>query len=77
VTAKSHPSLRSAAVLLAAGVALAGAGCGRKADPELPSVQKVEPANSAPIGMPVGMPRAAAPEPKKVERKPFILDGLL
>jgi hypothetical protein len=74
VTAKSHPSLRSVAVLLVAGVALAGAGCGRKADPELPSVQKAAP-SASPMGIPVGRP--TTPEPTKVEHKPFALDFLL
>lgn len=85
MTVKSTPSLRSVAVLLVAGMALAGAGCGRKADPELPTVQKAT--APSPVGIPVAplqpqpqpQPKAATSQPNQAPdgRKPFVLDFLL
>lgn len=59
---------------LAIGVAAGLAACGRKSDPELPTVSK--PAADRPVGIPVG-PIADAPKPPKPERKSFLLDPLL
>lgn len=75
MTAKSSPSLRSIAVLLVAGAALAGAGCGRRADPELPTVQKA--VAPSPVGIPVGPSQPTAPASKPAVHKPFALDPLL
>ena len=75
MTRSNLPSLRFLAVLLVTSVALAGAGCGRKADPELPSVPSAAPPR--PVGIPMG-PTTPAPQPvNKGEKKPFFLDFLL
>lgn len=63
-----------AAALLAASVALSG--CGRKADPELPTVEAPAKKATAPVGIPVGLPSKPAAPPKP-ENKAFFLDFLL
>lgn len=71
-TSSSH--LRLAAIALVAAATLAVAGCGRKGDPEVPTVAK---ASDRPVGIPIGATSpapAAVPTPAK---KPFLLDPLL
>ena len=58
----------------ALGAAFLLAGCGRKAEPELPSVQK--PSEARPVGIPIA-PTAPAPTPEKPAKKSFLLDPLL
>lgn len=72
--ASTSPSrLLAAAFLLVAAVGLSG--CGRKAEPEMPSLAK--PAEARPVGIPIG-PTAPAPAvTKPAEKKPFLLDFLL
>ncbi|MCE1235620.1 MAG: lipoprotein [Hyphomicrobiales bacterium] len=72
----SASSARRLAVPVAA---LAGllilAGCGRKADPELP--RATAPAEEMrPVGIPIG-PSAPAPQPVKSEKRSLPLDVLL
>ena len=73
-------SPRLAVPVVALVGALALAGCGRKADPEVP--RAVEPqAAATPVGIPVGStapatkPAAAKPEAKP--KRSFLLDFLL
>lgn len=69
-------SARRLALSVAALVGLlAVAGCGRKADPELP--RATAPAQETrPVGIPIG-PTAPAPQAPKPEKKSFPLDVLL
>ena len=71
------PSLaRLALPLLAAGLAVGLTGCGRKADPELPVIErKAEP---RPVGIPIGPTPIETPAPAQPKPKtPFFLDVLL
>jgi predicted small lipoprotein YifL len=64
-------------LLVSAAVAVGAtalAGCGRKAEPELP--RAAGPAETRPVGIPIG-PSAPAPEPEKPQKKSFLLDPLL
>lgn len=72
--ATTSPSrLAAAALVLVAALALSG--CGRKADPELPSLAKPEAAR--PVGIPIGPTAPAPAETRKPEKKPFLLDFML
>jgi hypothetical protein len=73
VTSTSTLLLRLAVIGLAGLGASSLAACGRKGDPEVPTV--AQPKADRPVGIPVG-PTSAAPKPKK-EHKPFFLDPLL
>lgn len=73
MTVSTSPSrLLVSALVLVAGFALSG--CGRKAEPELPTVGKST--EMRPVGIPIG-PTAPAPAAKPAEKKPFLLDFLL
>lgn len=67
---------RLALSLLAVGLAVGLAGCGRKADPELPVIErKAEP---RPVGIPIGPTPIDTPAPAQPKpRTPFLLDFLL
>ena len=64
--------------VLAVALTLALAGCGRKADPELPRATTPEASRSGfPVG-PIGPTASPSTDTtKKAEKKPFILDFLL
>ncbi|NLH81201.1 MAG: hypothetical protein GX458_10230 [Phyllobacteriaceae bacterium] len=49
-------------------------GCGRKAEPERPTL--AGPTEARPVGIPIA-PTAPAPQPEKPTKKSFILDPLL
>lgn len=76
VTSTSSPLLRLAAAALVGLAALSLQGCGRKGDPELPTVEKQR--ADRPVGIPMG---ALTPPPKPAEapkqKTPFLLDPLL
>lgn len=70
----TFPLLLRLAVIGIAGLGASSlAACGRKGDPEVPTV--TQPTTDRPVGIPVG-PTSAAPKAKK-EPKPFFLDPLL
>ncbi|TBW33956.1 hypothetical protein EYW49_19055 [Siculibacillus lacustris] len=72
---KSNSSSRVAAAVAVGVLLLAVAGCGRKADPEVPVVGAAPAASVRPIGIPMG-PTPVAPAPKPPSR-PFVLDPIL
>ena len=73
MTSSSTLLLRLAVIGLAGLGATSLAACGRKGDPEVPTV--TQPGTDRPVGIPVG-PTSSAPKEKK-ERKPFFLAPLL
>ena len=60
--------------VLVAG-ALSLAGCGRKAEPELPRATTA-PAEARPVGIPIG-PTPVETETRPTRKKSFLLDPLL
>lgn len=67
----ARPLLVSALVVVGASTL---AGCGRKAEPELP--RAAGPVEARPVGIPIG-PIAPRPETAKPQKKSFLLDPLL
>lgn len=67
----ARPLLVSALVVVGASTL---AGCGRKAEPELP--RATGPTEARPVGIPIG-PTAPEPEAAKPQKKSFLLDPLL
>lgn len=76
VTSTSSLLLRLATAALVGLGALSLQGCGRKGDPELPTVEK--PRADRPVGIPVGtLAPAPGPADAPKPKTPFLLDPLL